>query len=34
MKKKREPASACPIFRSISIAGSRGDRNILAMKLR
>jgi hypothetical protein len=34
IQKKREPASVCPIFKSLSIVGIRGDRIILERKLR
>ena len=34
IQKKREPASACPMFKSRSIVGIRGDRIILERKLR
>jgi len=32
--RKREPAVPCPMFRSPSIAGNRGVRNILARNVR
>jgi hypothetical protein len=33
MKKKSEPASLCPMFRSLSIVGSRGERITRVRKL-
>jgi hypothetical protein len=32
--KKRDPASSCPIFRSFSTMGKRGDRTIREMKFK
>jgi hypothetical protein len=34
MRKKRDPASSCPIFNSNSIVGIRGDRMILERKFK
>jgi hypothetical protein len=34
IRRKREPASSCPNFRSCSTVGIRGDKTILARKLR
>jgi transposase len=33
-KRKREPASPCPMFKSLSIVGNKGARNTLERKLR
>jgi hypothetical protein len=33
IKRKREPASPCPMFRSLSIVGNKGARNTLERKL-
>jgi hypothetical protein len=34
MMKKREPASSCPIFRSFSTVGNKGDRTIREIKFK